>query len=116
MHVDTAGVIRSLPQEDLDNDVASTTEDINLGDILPFPDCFPISPNIASLQGFRTMLLHRRTLSSIVNSQDSSTGTRDLSCRKTKSYDKLTKRFRSTFIWPAFLATFMPKYITDGST
>ena len=114
MHVDTAGVIRSLPQEDLVNDVMSTTEDMNPGD-LPFPDCFPISPNIASLQGFRTMLLHRRTLSSIVNSRDSLTGTRDLSYRKTKSYDKLTKRFRSTFIWPAFLATFMPKY-TDGST
>jgi len=116
LHIDTASVIRTLPQssEIADGEISNNSTETNE----PFPNCFPISPNVSTLQAFRTLLLHRRSLFNIYNRQYPPTGhtvpaTRDLTYRNTRSYDALRKRFRSTFFWPSFLATFLPKY-TDN--
>jgi len=102
--VDTAGVMRSLPQSHL----ADTIKEKNpYAAGQAFPSCYPLSPNSASLRGFRTLLLHRKRLSELVEKNKE---TIDKSAfRKTPMFDALNKRFRSMFVWPAFLATFMPR-------
>ena len=88
---------------------------------VPFPACYPLSPNSASILGFRKLLLHRRKLGEIVrehavNSERMGIPVlRDKSYQNTKAYDALRKRFRSIFTWPAFLATFIPKYSDKNS-
>ena len=83
---------------------------VQSGDYIP--DCYPLSPGVPSLRGMRTLLLNRRILSEKVKAAFpiDSNSYRDTSYRQTRTYDALQKRFRSMFLWPTFLATFIPKY------
>ena len=102
--MDTAGVMRSLPQKQL----ADTIKGGNPYDEgKPFPQCGLIPPNSASLRGFRTLLLQRKKLSEQV--QQSGQDVDKDSLQSTKMYEALQMRFKSMFIWPAFLAIFMPR-------
>ena len=114
MHVDTAGVMRSLPENHVvDDDQLNRSNEFKK----IIPSCFPLSPNSATLKGFRSLLLYRRRLSESVNNRKAELG--DITgtpmdpavFRKTPMYDTLSKRFKSLFIWPAFLATFMPRRV-----
>lgn len=105
--------MRSLPESHLADSISSRNR---LDQNKQFPFCYPLSPNAATLKGFRTLLLCRRRLSELVAQHKETVG--DVSgtpidpnvFRKTPMYDALSKRFKSLFIWPAFLATFMPRY------
>ena len=103
--------MKSLPQQ---NNISNPNNNAFSLD-KRFPTCYPLSPNEASLRGFRTLLLHRRHLSTIVNNQYPSQETRDTSYRNSRTYDALKKRFRSIYMWPAFLATFLPKYVPTST-
>ncbi|XP_047126690.1 uncharacterized protein LOC105845985 isoform X1 [Hydra vulgaris] len=102
-HIDTSGVMQSLPHNE---------SKIFLQSDEYISDCYPLSPSLPSLRGIRTLLLNRRILSNKVNSAfpKDSPFHEDKSYRQTRTYDALKKRFKSMFIWPTFLATFIPKY------
>ncbi|XP_066932814.1 uncharacterized protein [Clytia hemisphaerica] len=104
LHIDTAGVMRSLPQKDLANSIKDQNP-YNQGNT--FPKCLPLSPNSSTLRGFRTLLLHRKRLSEQVNK--STTPINKEALQDTPMYNALSSRFKSMFVWPAFLATFMPR-------
>lgn len=106
--------MRSLPESHLADSIPSRN---NLDRNKQFPFCYPLSPNAATLRGFRTLLLCRRRLSELVIKHKTDVGDNisgtpvdPVVFRKTPMYDALSKRFKSLFIWPAFLATFMPRY------
>lgn len=112
LHVDTAGVMKALPRNNL---AGSCPSNNSLLSNAPFPTCYPLSPTESSLHGFRTLLLHRRVLGDIVNRHYGNTQ-RDLAYQRTRSYQALRNRFRSIFMWPAFLATFIPKRVIETNT
>ena len=104
MHVDTVGVMKSLPQKQLIDTINGKSP--YEGEQL-FPDCDLLPPNTASLRGFRALLLHRKRLSEQI--EQSSQDVNNRSLHDTQIYEALQKRFKSIFLWPAFLSIFMPK-------
>ena len=60
LYVDTRGVMSTLQGKPGANVTTGMLSD------MPFPVCYPLSPNSASLLGFRKLLLHRRKLDQVV--------------------------------------------------
>lgn len=71
------------------------------------PDCDLVPPNAASLRGFRTLLLQRKKLSEKIEQSGQDSDRKKL--HNTQMYGALQKRFKSIFLWPAFLSIFMPR-------
>ena len=108
MHVDTVGVMKSLPQKQL-TDTLNAQNPYEDGKI--FPNCDLLPPNTASLRGFRTLLLHRKRLSEQI--ERSGQDVDKISLHSSQMYEALQKRFKSIFLWPAFLSIFMPREAED---
>ena len=106
LHVDTVGVMRQLPQKALADSIQGKDP---YAEGSPFPQCTLLPPNTASLKGFRTLLLHRKRLSEQV--EKSTERVDKKSVQSTKMYEALRMRFKSMFIWPAFLSIFMPRRV-----
>ena len=98
-----------LPQNESQSSSTPTKSKKSKRNVQSFPSCIPLSPNSASLRGFRMLLLQRKKLTEKVAGSKLDKE----SFRNTPMYDALNKRFQSVFIWPVFLATFMPRHVEE---